>query len=72
MFNIKLVDIGGDKEMTEFDTVVETLVEAELLAGAECGKHLNRFDISLVHQHDLIYNVISDEQNVGMCVIRSM
>lgn len=72
MFNIKLVDIGGDKQLVEFDTTVDTLIEAELLAGAEVGKHIDRHDVSLTHQHDLIYDVISDGENVGMCVIKTM
>jgi len=72
MFNIKLVDIGGDSQVTEFNTSVDTLPEAELLAGAECGKHIGRHDVSLTHQHDLIYDVISDEQFVGMCVIKTL
>ena len=72
MFNIRLIDVGGDGLTTAFDTVVETLAEAELLAGMECVKHIEQTNASLIHQHDLIYDVISNGHNVGMCVIKSI
>ena len=72
MYNVKMIDIGGNKDMTEFNTSVDTLLEAELLAGAEIAKNIDVFDVTLVHQHDLMYNVLSDDKNVGLCIIRSL
>lgn len=72
MFNIKLVDIEGDGLITEFNTVVETLKEAELLAGAAISERIGVTCIQLRHEHDLVYDVISDGDIVGSIVIRSI
>lgn len=71
MFNIKLADIGGDGKLVEFNTVVETLKEAELLTGAAVAKHLGVCEVQLVHENDLVYDIIVDGCSVGVAVIRS-
>lgn len=72
MFDIMLFDIGGKKNDSEFNTSVDTLREAELLACADIGKQIDRHDISLVHQHSLRYDVISDDECVGWIVIKGI
>jgi hypothetical protein len=72
MFNIKLIDIGGDGLVIDFNTVVETLKEAELLAGAAISNHINRVEVELRHEHDLVYDVLSDGEVIGCIMIRSL
>jgi len=72
MFKVKMVGIGGQNRLKEFDTVVDTLAEAELLAGAEVAKDLDTEDVSLVHTDELIYEVISDGRSAGTVCIRSI
>jgi len=72
MFKVKMIDIGGDGLLTSFDTGVDTLAEAELIAGAEIAGHLGTEDVSLVHTDELIYEVISDGHSAGTVTIRSL
>ena len=72
MFEVKMVGLGGKKELREFTTSVDTLAEAELLAGAEAAKDLETEDVSLVHTDELIYEVISDGRSAGTVCIRSI
>lgn len=72
MFNIKLVDIGGDGCVADFNTSVDTLAEAEVIAKGEIGGHLGTNDIELMHNEDLIYEVISGGCSVGVVAIESL
>jgi len=72
MFNIALVDIGGDGCKTDFNTTVETLAEAEVIAKGEIGGHLGTYDIDLIHDEDLVYDVISGGESVGLVLIESL
>lgn len=72
MFNIKLVDIGGDGLMSAFKTSVDTLAEAEVIAKGEIGGHLGTNDIELIHDDELVYDVISGGCSVGVVAIESL
>lgn len=72
MFKIILIDIGGDGKKVEFDTCVDTLPQAEQLAGKECSEHLGTNEVSLIHEEDLVYEVIAVGCSVGWCVIKSL
>jgi len=72
MFNVVLVDIGGDGCKTDFSTTVETLAEVEVLAKAECDSHLGVYDTELIHDEDLVYEVISGGRSAGIVVIESL
>lgn len=72
MFNIALVDIGGDGCKTDFTTSVETLAEAEVIAAGEIGGHLGSYDVELIHDEDLVYEVISGGVVAGIVVIESL
>lgn len=72
MFKIKMVDIGGDGQLLEFTTTVETLAEAELIAQGEVGGHLGRYDVYLIHDDELVYDVYSDGRSVGFVAIQSL
>ena len=72
MFNVKLVDIGGDGLVIDFTTNVETLKEAELLAGASISQHINKVEVQLRHEHDLVYDVLSDDEIIGRIMIRTI
>lgn len=69
MFNIKLIDINGDRCVVDFNTSVDTLAEAEVIAKGEVGGHIGTNDIDLIHDTDLIYEVISGGCSVGLVAI---
>lgn len=72
MFKIELVDIDGNGLIVDFNTDVDTLAEAEVIAMGEITKHLGANDIYLYHNVDLIYSVIRDEAEIGVVSIRSV
>ncbi|MBA7474027.1 hypothetical protein ES707_09374 [subsurface metagenome] len=69
MFKIELIDIGGDGLVGECKTPVETLAEAEIEALWEITRHLQTVDIELIHDEDLVYEVISGGCSVGAVAI---
>lgn len=72
MFNIKLVDIGGDGCVADFKTSVDTLTEAEVIAKSEIGGHLGTNDVQLIHDEGLVYDVISGGCSVGVVQITTL
>lgn len=71
MFTIKLIDIMGDKKMVEFTTYAETLETAEQQAIMEIESHINATDVTLRHEHSLVYTVRSGGQSIGAVVIKT-
>lgn len=69
MFKIELIDIGNDGCVAEIKTSVDTLAEAEVIAKGEIGGHLGNYDIDLIYDDDLVYNVYSDGRSVGVVSI---
>ena len=69
MWNIRLVDIGGDGLITEKVTPVDTLPECEVMAGLLCARHLGVQRVTLLHTEDLIYGVLVNGLEVGVVVI---
>lgn len=65
MFEIALIDIGGDGCVADIRTPVDTLAEAEIIAKAEIGSHLGTNDVQLNYEDDLMYEVISGGCAVG-------
>lgn len=72
MFKIELVDIGGDGLIGDFKTSVDTLAEAEVIAKGEVGGHLGTKDVQLIHNEDLLYEVISGGRSVGVVQITTL
>ena len=72
MFNIKLVDIGGDGQVVDFSTTVDTLAEAEIIAKGEIGGHLGTYKADLLYDDDLVYEVMLDGVSVGVVAIESL
>lgn len=72
MFKIILLDIGKDGKKVEFDTEADTLEQAEQVAGLECSNHLGINVVSLIHDEELVYEVIAVGCSVGWCVIRTL
>lgn len=72
MFAIKLVDIGSDGLVTGFKTSVDTLPEVELIATELVSQHINRFDIELIHDDELVYEVFSGGVSIGVVEIRTI
>jgi len=72
MFNIKLIDINGDGCAVDFKTSVDTLAEAEVIAKGEIGGHIGTNDIELIHNEELVYDVISGGSVVGVVAIESL
>jgi len=72
MFNVKLIDIGGDGLITDFNPNVETLAETELLVKGTINQHLGVHSTVLDHIEDLTYDVLVDGLEVGVVVIKSL
>lgn len=72
MFNVKLVDIGGDGLVTEFNSVVDTLPEVEKIAALHIRQHLGVLNTELRHEDELVYSVLVNGHDVGLVVIRSL
>lgn len=72
MWKVELVDILGNGLIVGFNTCVDTLAEAEIIAANEIKKHLQTDDIQLAHETDLIYEVWQGESSIGVVTIRSI
>lgn len=72
MFNIKMVDIGGDGLVTEFNSVMDTLAEVEILVKSTINQHLGVHCTQLEHIEDLTYSVIVNGHEVGVVVIKDV
>lgn len=72
MFKIELIDIGNDGCVAGFNTSVDTLAEAEVIAKGEISGHLGTYDVQLIHDEDLVYEVISGGRSVGAVHIESL
>ena len=72
MWDIKLIDIGGDGLIAETQVTVDTLEECEILAGEECARHLGIINVTLIHDEELVYEVKVNGLSVGWAVIRSL
>ncbi|GAJ09075.1 unnamed protein product [marine sediment metagenome] len=70
MFRIELIDIGGDGLVMGFDTSVDTLTEAEVIAVGEISGHVGTNEVKLYHSGDLIYDVFARGENVGSVAIK--
>lgn len=72
MFNIKLVDIGGDGLVTEIETDYETLIETEISVQEVINRHLGITTARLVHVDDLVYDVKVNGHTAGIVVMRTL
>lgn len=72
MFKVELVDIGGDGCVTDFVTDVETLLEAEYMAADKIITHIGTTDVELVHDEELVYEVMSGGSSIGVVAIVSV
>lgn len=72
MFNIKLVDIGGDGMLAECTMDVDTLVEAEIIARNAIIDKMNTLDVQLIYEDELVYDVFSDGRSIGTLAIESL
>ena len=72
MFNMKLVDIGGDGLVVDCQTAVDTLAEAEILVKASINQHLGVHCAELEYIDDLTYSVLVNGHEVGVVVIKSL
>lgn len=72
MFKIELVDIGGDGLIGECNVPVDTLPEAEILAREQIRKALQTYDVQLIHNEELLYEVISGGCSVGVVQITTL
>lgn len=72
MFNIRLVNIGGDRLVTEFGSNLDTLAEVEAFVTGEINKHLGIQCALLVHDEDLLYRVWVNGHDVGFVSIKSV
>lgn len=71
MWHIELVDIAGSGLVVGFDTSVDTLLEAEIIAANDIRKHLGVHDIELSHYEDLVYDVWNGGLTIGVVHIHS-
>lgn len=72
MFRIELVDIGGDGNVTHFDTSVDTLAEAEVIAKGEISGHIGTQNFDLIHDDELVYDLIIGGVPMGVVQITSL
>ena len=72
MFNIKLVDIGGDGLVTEFNSSLQTLAEVEILVEGSINQHLGVHSCRLEHVDDLVYDVWVNGHEVGIVAIKDV
>lgn len=72
MFNVKLVDIGGDGLTTEFNSTLETLIEVEILVIGSINQHLGVHCARLEHTGYLVYNVWVNGHTIGVVIIKDV
>ena len=72
MFDMKLVDIGGDGLVVECQSDVDTLAETEILVKSSINQHLGVNCTELRHIEDLTYDVLVNGHEAGLVVIRSL
>jgi len=72
MWQIKIVDIGGDGLVTEFNSTLETLAEVEVLVINAINTKLCVCTISLEHVDELVYSVWLCGHEIGVVAIRDI
>ena len=72
MWNVKLVDIGGNGLITEINSNLETLAEVELCAKQTINEHLGISCTMLEHVEDLVYSVWINGHEIGVVVIKDV
>lgn len=72
MFNITLVDIGGDGLVTDFNSHRDTLIEVEILVIGSINEYLGIHSAKLIHDEDLVYGVYVKGRKMGVVVIRDV
>lgn len=72
MWHIDLVDIKGNGLVVGFDTNVDTLTEAELIAVGEIRKCLQDEQIELAYEDELVYEVWRLDKSIGCVHIKSL
>ena len=72
MFNIKLVDIGGDGLVVDIDSHLETLAEVELCAKQTINEHLHITNTELIYTDELVYSVYVNGREIGLVVVKSV
>jgi len=72
MWEIKLIDIGGDGLVTEKQTSVDTLLDCEVMAALLCARHLGVVSVNLVYDDNLMYSVRVNGVEVGVVHIRTL
>lgn len=72
MFNVKLVDIGGDGLVVDINSHYETLAEVEIMARNAISEHLGMADVQLVYDDELVYSVWCNGCEIGIVVVKSV
>jgi len=72
MFKVRLVDIGHDGRFCEYDSPLETLTELEHLITGDICCILDRDDIVLVYDDELVYKVYAGGRSAGVVAIKSI
>jgi len=72
MWNIKLVDIGGDGLVTEFDSMLNTLDEIEILVESTINQQLAVHCVRLNHVDELVYDVLLNGHEIGIVSIKDV
>lgn len=72
MFNIKLVDIGGDGLVTEINSIFETLIEVEIWVTGAINEHLGITNVELVYDDELVYSVWVNGREIGLVVVKDV
>jgi len=72
MFKIALWNVGENSISLEFNTGVDTLVEAEVIAVERCRKVTGVRDLQIHHHEDLEYGVFRGSTMVGSFSIESL
>ena len=72
MFSVKMVDIGGDGLVVDFNSNLETLAEVEILVTNSINQKLGISCTQLEHVEDLVYSVWINGHEIGVVVIKDV
>ena len=72
MWNIKIVDIGGNGLVVEFNSILDTLAEVEILVINSINEKLAVTKTELVHVDELVYSVLLHGHEIGIVSIKDI
>lgn len=72
MWDVKIVDIGGDGLVVDFSSNLETLAEVEILVTNSINQKLGVTKTQLMHVDELVYDVILHGHDIGVVVIKDV